>query len=459
MDDILVQIIFYMNGIVLVGMTYYAFTCIFKATVKKRWIFLAYVAYLAVTTQVFFEFENMWINFAVNITLFLSLSFLFSGNLSSKLVFAVLIYIMSMLAEGISFLGLSAIYYIQYETGVAIGDILPLGRTVSSIIFLPLVLIIILIFRKLVNKKARYKQFKIPAQYTVAVLLMLLGIIIVNTLLISTTLDGTQTNAIQITISHIISFVVIFLIIWLYNTILNHLEEFERNRLKDQMLERWEIQYQTAVEAQKVIVELKHNLRFQLLALSNALEAGDIEKAKNYIAAEVGSFESVIASGNMSIDAMLNYYQHRIKETLGIELDTEIFVPPNMKLDAKLTVTILGNALENAVEACEYVARDKRYIHVKAVFTPECELLITITNPYSVAPLADSGGNLLTTKFEQDRHGIGLSSILEILPEDCGQIHIEYADNIFRFMLLFYDVHIENRSNIPNDASNVPNVS
>ena len=70
----------------------------------------------------------------------------------------------------------------------------------------------------------------------------------------------------------------------------------------------------------------------------------------------------------------------------------------------------------------------------------EKELLVRITNPYAVEPVADKEGNLVTTKPDKRKHGIGLASIIEALPDEIGHIQIKCADNVFKFMLIFSNV-------------------
>ena len=79
-------------------------------------------------------------------------------------------------------------------------------------------------------------------------------------------------------------------------------------------------------------------------------------------------------------------------------------------------------------------------VAVRAVVTPQNELLITITNPYEVEPVTDKEGNLITTKPDKRNHGMGLASIMEALPEDIGHVHIKYVDNVFIFALIFSNV-------------------
>ena len=442
MSEFAAQITLFANGAISAWMAYYAFTCIFTPAIKKRWILLAYSAYLIIATQMFFEFESPWLYLTINLVSFFALTFLFRGNLSTKLVFALLIYIVGMLAEWLSFLIINFTHYIQYGTNISLEDILPIARTITSMVFLPLVLLVILIFRKFVNKKARHKHFKVPAKYTLSILLMLLGIIFVNTLFLFTAIAMAeiQESITPITISHLVSSGIILLITWVYNTILNHLEEVEKNQQRDQMLERWEIQYRTAVSSQKIIAELEHNLSYHFLTLASLLREGKTANAEQYIADKIGRFDTIISTGNMPLDTMLNFYRQKIKERLDIDLGIELSILPDMKMDAELLATILGNALENALEACAYVEPAKRYIHIKAVLTSQSELILTVTNSYAVAPVVDSAGNFITTKADKEKHGIGLSSIQEILSKEVGHIQVDYDDNMFQFSLFFYNV-------------------
>jgi len=432
-------IFLYMNGIILVGMKFYAFTCIFKPSARKIWFFLAYLAFLIATTHLFLLFYNVWITLLSNISAYIALTFLFRGNISSKIVYSILLYITAVLSEGMSVVLLNLISYIQNGVGVRTEDVLPVARTVAAILQLPLILIIIQLFRRYINKKARYRHFKIPIRYTAVVVLMLLGTVLLSVLFVYSSIDEVDNLFGQLTLALLLSAGVIPPIIWLYNTIMNHLEEFQKNRQKFQMLQRWEVLYNTATSSQKTISTLNHNIRYDLLSLSGYLEENNIQKAKDLISNRIGSVDSVISTGNAAIDTMLNYYRQRANEILGIDPELGLLIPPDLNIDANLTALILGNALENAVEACLALQPDRRYIRVVAEITAHSKLLITITNPYSVSPVSDSEGNLITTKDDKQNHGLGLSGIKDVLPDDVGQIHTEYSDGIFNFKLVFYN--------------------
>jgi hypothetical protein len=412
----------------------------FKLVPKRKWILLAYIAFLLVSSELFLAFGNMWINLVINTIVFISFALLFSGNLTARLIFSALIYTMSIVADGLSFLALNYIFYIQRGTEIPVELMQTAGRTLVNIIFLPILLITMLFFRRIFAENAFQKHLKIPKSYTVSILAVIAGIVLINVLFISAAADDFQVNAIKLSISLLVSAMVILLIIWFYNTMLNHLKMLEESRLRDHMLERWEIQYNAARDSQKVIAGINHNLRYNFLTLSGFLKNDEVEKAQKHIEDHIGQLSYIVSTGNISIDAMLNYYQQRIKDVLNIEMKSELLIPPDMKLDSTHIVTILGNAIENAMEACEQVEQDSRYIHLKASITAKNALLINIINPYLVSPITDNDGNLITTKADKRNHGLGLVSISEIIPEEKGQVHFEFADNVFKFMAVFYDI-------------------
>ena len=435
------EIIFYLNSAVYLGMMYYGFSCMFKPAIKKKWLALIYIASWVIASQAFLHFESGWINLSVNIVYFLSLTFLFAGKLSARFVFALLLYVLSIVADAISFASLSYIYYQQLGTEMSMEFILTVARTVSNIVFLPLLLISTIAFRKFLKRNAHNRSFKTPASYTIFVFLLLLGIIVINLFLIVAEIYYVQTTLLRIIVSQFIVLVIIFFVVWLYNALLDHLDAQEKSRQKDLLLERWEMQYQTVASAQKVMAELQHNLRYHFVTLLEYAKNGAVKEIEAHITNEIGAFDHIINTGNLSFDAILNYYSQRIKETLDISLEASLWIPPNMKLDAAFIVMALGNALENAMEACLHVAPHERYVRLEAKASPtEDLLLIIIENPYGIEPVIDESSRLVTTKSEKRNHGFGLSSIQEHFPQKAGHMDVEYGNGVFRFKLLFYHV-------------------
>ena len=435
MEENTIRLIFYVNSILFMALTYFGFTRIFERNVKVIWVLLAYAAYIVIGIEMFFEFGNMWVNVGISTTAFLLLALLFSGNLHARLVFAFLMYVMSATAEILAFALLNLTYYLEYGIMMPMEYIQTVGRTLANVIFVPLLLITIVIFRKIFSKKDKRRYLKIPARYTVSILLVLAGIVLLNVFFISTAIDEIQAKAIPIILSHIASTTIVFIIIWLYKAVPDYLYAVEQNKRQELRIEHQEVH----MDSQKTIGKIVHNIKVDFLKLSNLLNAGQIEEAKQHLEGKIGKITNDIETENLAVDTTINYYKRIVEEKLGIKLITNLMIPKNINVDPDTIMVVLGNALQNAVEASEYVEQSRRKIYVGARITEDNLLIIEITNTYAVEPIPDKQGALITTKKSKHHHGIGLDSIEEVLADGIGLMDVEYSDNTFQFTVIFYN--------------------
>ena len=442
MSETAAHIIYYINSVIYAGMSYYGLTCLLNPLVKKRWILLSYAGFLIISSQQFFVFDNVWGNLIIHLISFSAIALLFSGSYEIKIVYASILYIISLVADAISYVIVSYIFFERYGAELPQVYVYSIVRTVTNIIYLPLLLLCVLVFRKLFAKKVKGYSL-IPIRYTASVFIMLAGIMLIDALFLVLAAREVHVNIGLVAFSQFVVLLIIFLVVWHYNDMLDYLKTLEANKQKDQTLERWLVQYETAVSSQKELLKIRHNIKFHFVVLAGFLKDKAIAKAENYLEEKLGEIGDVVKTGNLPIDTMLNYYQRKAKDILDIDLETDLMLPPNMKLDAELIAIIIGNALENALEACEKVVQADRYLRIKAVTNKKgttTALFLTITNPYVTAPVVDCDGNFLTTKCEKNKHGLGLGSIQEMLEDKKGYVHCEYENNTFKFMLMYYDV-------------------
>jgi len=103
------------------------------------------------------------------------------------------------------------------------------------------------------------------------------------------------------------------------------------------------------------------------------------------------------------------------------------------------------------------VPAQERYIRVSGGYIKQPNinnLILTIENPYSIMPVKNKKGELETTKEDKENHGFGLTSIREMLDHNSGHFNIEYDNDVFRFILILYDIKIgkpEKKTKITKD--------
>ena len=177
-----------------------------------------------------------------------------------------------------------------------------------------------------------------------------------------------------------------------------------------------------------------HNIKHELLYICNCLEENNVfgayESSKKYLK-EFNSIEKKVWTGFTFLDFVLNYKkaeieQKDIKFYLDIELQ-QLLIPEDD------CVIILGNLLDNAIEAAEK-CKNKKYINVK-ICNINRMLLIRIENSCSEIPVLKQG-KFLSKKKNRTVHGIGLDSVKRIIAEHQGDIHFEYTEDYFQVEIL-----------------------
>lgn len=95
---------------------------------------------------------------------------------------------------------------------------------------------------------------------------------------------------------------------------------------------------------------------------------------------------------------------------------------------------ILGNLLENAIEAARQTEEKKLTVAIKE---EKGVLKIHIENSYN-GTLIQKGTRLLTTKKEKELHGLGLGSVENVVQKYHGEMEIEKEKNMFSVRVLLY---------------------
>ena len=132
---------------------------------------------------------------------------------------------------------------------------------------------------------------------------------------------------------------------------------------------------------------------------------------------------------------MVNYKLQSVASE-NIKVETEIVVPEQLNIDIADLVTLLGNLLDNALEALKKVDWEQRILTIKIVFSQE-RLIGRITNTYC-GEIHQKDDKILTSKKEKQKHGYGLSNVEKIIKKYNGYMEIDYANWEFRVDFIIY---------------------
>ena len=208
-------------------------------------------------------------------------------------------------------------------------------------------------------------------------------------------------------------------------------------QIEEQKLQKLQAQYQYYEERLKDeqrVREIYHDMKNHLLVLQAQLKeighTGDKEKKQETeemiakLQNQISDYEDYVQTGNAILDVILRDKYRKAKEKI-IDFHTEIDF-----LDALDISTIFGNALDNAIEACEKVSEEERFITMKAREKNHF-LVIHIENS---AILEEEEKK--TTKEDTFLHGFGLKNIQRAAEKYGGQYKRNYQNGVYMLSIL-----------------------
>lgn len=133
---------------------------------------------------------------------------------------------------------------------------------------------------------------------------------------------------------------------------------------------------------------------------------------------------SVVDVGNDVVNIILNEYR-QLTEDAGISFTYDVSIPHILSVTAVDLYILLGNTLDNAIEACESLPEEERYIHLRFGTFHEI-LFLQIKNPYAEDyPQRSKGKN----------HGYGLQNVQRCVNKYEGHMATEQKDGVFTLWL------------------------
>ncbi len=183
---------------------------------------------------------------------------------------------------------------------------------------------------------------------------------------------------------------------------------------------------------------LHHDLQNHLSIIHSLSEGGEMEKLKEYISELLEESEDIYHythSGNVVIDSIMNF---KLQEAgnKGVCIAAELYVPEQLPVKSSDLTVILGNLLDNAIEASIYLKKGERIIEA-AIRYDKSRLIIDIKNQYDNLILYDKD-KLVTTKEDKKIHGVGLENVRTVVERYGGILKLEHSGGIFRASALLF---------------------
>ena len=198
-------------------------------------------------------------------------------------------------------------------------------------------------------------------------------------------------------------------------------------------------QYELSRENIALINQKCHDLKHQIRAI-RYMSREEIDAYLEEIEESIEIYESIVKSGNEALDTILTEKSLYCRER-GITVSC---VADGRQMGFINTIdlyAILGNALDNAIEAVEkFNTREKRQIDVM-IYKEKQFLVINIVNPIKEKLVFDEelryDADLpQTTKADRFHHGFGLMSIRYMVKKYDGYLNLSEEDGCFSLKIL-----------------------
>lgn len=192
-----------------------------------------------------------------------------------------------------------------------------------------------------------------------------------------------------------------------------------------------------AYEAQR---KLTHDFRKHLSVLEELLQTNQMAEATRYVSQlqeEDTERILLVNTHNATIDAILNQKGYKA-QTQHIEMRFEVNDLSGIHIHPADCTIVLGNLLDNAIEACQKLPEEKRWIQVSVVHNPLLgnqvgSVFISVLNPS--IPVKIVNRDIATTKPDASFHGFGLRNVKTILEKYGAEYDMFYEKGKFAFSL------------------------
>ncbi|MCI8632272.1 MAG: sensor histidine kinase [Lachnospiraceae bacterium] len=208
-----------------------------------------------------------------------------------------------------------------------------------------------------------------------------------------------------------------------------------------QTMRGWRHDYHNHIQTMLALLETQEQTAGTAGNMTSFAEAA--KPLKEYLLSlndDLTQVDTVIKTGNIMIDAILNSKLSLIQKK-GIEVSAKAVVPHNLAISEIDLCNILGNLLDNAMEAClRQPPEQKRFVRVYMGILKK-QLYISVSN--SMGKTAKQGEDRFLSSKQGRLHGLGLGRIDQTVEKYGGYVNRKQEEGVFATELLLPQPVIE----------------
>lgn len=227
--------------------------------------------------------------------------------------------------------------------------------------------------------------------------------------------------------------VVLMMSVLVFNISRQYEVEKELARLKSEQAELLERDYTTLNRAYDVNAKLFHDFHNHIGVLRQLLTHEKYGEAVRYLdelQAPVQDLTAAVWTGDETADYLINS-KAAAAEAAGVRFQAQVEFPRHTNIRSVDLCAILGNLLDNAIEAARQVPDQSERTVALTIRRIHQMLVIKVENSFAAVPVRENG-QLKTTKTGGGLHGWGLKSAQTAAEKYDGMVQANVSGEIFR---------------------------
>lgn len=173
----------------------------------------------------------------------------------------------------------------------------------------------------------------------------------------------------------------------------------------------------------------RHDYRNHIQNMKILLSEKNYTKLDSYLnelAEDLNTVDTVIKTGNVMADAVLNS-KLTTAEKAKIRVTVKAGVPDGIVMSDVELCAVMGNLLDNALEACMKLPEEERFMRIY-IGRIKNQFYISVQN--SAGTVRKIGGKYITTK-SGDAHGYGIFRIDRLAGKYGGYVNRQNEEGVF----------------------------
>lgn len=399
-----------------------------RENIHKSLYFIAFVGLAAVIDISFYVYFGTLENFFITYLTVLLLSSMFTGNVKTKIIIPLIVLTLNAVSE-MSVLFLSTFIFDATVQVVIENKVMWLfGAFLSKLL--------LLILANLFRLRTKNNALLVRTSYWIMFIIVFVPSLITTFLLFRLTYNIADETIRSLSIITAMGLSAgAFASIILYEHLSKQAEIENREQQYEQQIESQSKHLDEILIMQNQLKSFRHDMKNHYIALRGYFDSGDLENGKKYIDEINGEIakNDVIDTGNIALDAIIST-KRALAEEKKISFDATVQIPEQLPVEAADICIIFGNALDNAIEACDKMQSGDKSIHLSIIYEGD-STLCKISNTIAGKNKFD----LKTTKKDKKNHGYGLENIKQALSKYNHLLKIDQTDKEFVLSFVIFN--------------------